>query len=255
MPNLSEHNDNLNVDGAELRNDPVDNHLNTNAELNEIEVDSNNLANSDNESPLMTRSAEQIAKLRAMDLAPAHVTTGSSSIPKGRLKKTPKIVANGNRVFIWYALALVVLILDQGTKWLAETTLTFLEPVAVIEPFLNWTLAYNYGAAFSFLADAGGWQKWFFSGLALVMAIFLSVYLTRAPRQAKLLSIGLALVLGGAVGNLIDRLLHGHVIDFIHIHYADVWHYPIFNIADIGICIGVAMIVIDMIFLEGKRSS
>ena len=184
---------------------------------------------------------------------PAHATTGSSSTPKSRLNKTPKMIANGRLALNWYLLSLVVIILDQWTKWLAETNLTFLEPVPVIEPFLNWTLAYNYGAAFSFLADAGGWQKWFFSGLALLMSLFLIGYLAKAPRQAKLLSLGLALVLGGAVGNLIDRLLHGHVIDFIHVHYADVWHYPIFNIADIGICIGVAMIVIDMLFLEKKR--
>lgn len=82
------------------------------------------------------------------------------------------------------------------------------------------------------------------------MSLFLIGYLIKAPRQAKLLSTGLALVLGGAVGNLIDRLLHGHVIDFIHVHNADVWHYPIFNIADMGISIGVALIVIDMLFLE-----
>ncbi len=186
---------------------------------------------------------------------PAHATTGNSSIPKGRLNKTPKIIANGSRAFVWYLLSLVVVILDQWTKWLAETNLTFLEPVPVIEPFLNWTLAYNYGAAFSFLADAGGWQKWFFSGLALLMSLFLIGYLIKAPRKAKLLSVGLALVLGGAIGNLIDRLLNGKVTDFIHIHYADVWHYPIFNIADIGICIGVALIVIDMLFLEKKRQS
>lgn len=184
---------------------------------------------------------------------PAHATTGSSSTPKGRLNKTPKIVANGSRAFMWYLLSLVVIVIDQWTKWLAETNLTFLEPVPVIEPFLNWTLAYNYGAAFSFLADAGGWQKWFFSGLALVMSLFLMVYLIKAPRKATLLSFGLALVLGGAVGNLIDRLLHGHVIDFIHVHYADVWHYPIFNIADMAIMLGVAMIIIDMLFLEKKR--
>ena len=186
---------------------------------------------------------------------PAHATTGSSSTPKGRLNKAPKMVANGRVALTWYLLSLIVVIFDQWTKWLAETKLTFLEPVPVIEPFLNWTLAYNYGAAFSFLADAGGWQKWFFSGLALLMSLFLIGYLIKAPRQAKLLSFGLALVLGGAVGNLIDRLLHGHVIDFIHVHYADVWHYPIFNIADIGICIGVAMIVIDMLFLEKKREA
>ncbi len=183
----------------------------------------------------------------------AHATTGSSITPKSRLVKTPKIVANGSRAFIWYLLSMVVVTIDQWTKWLAETKLSFHEPVTVIEPFLNWTLAYNYGAAFSLLADAGGWQKWFFSGLAFVMSVFLIIYLLKVPRQAKLLSMGLALVLGGAVGNLIDRLLNGKVTDFIHVHYADVWHYPIFNIADIGICIGIALIVIDMLFLEGKR--
>lgn len=184
---------------------------------------------------------------------PAHATTGSSTTPRSRLIKTPKMIANGRRAFMWYLLSLVVIIIDQWTKWLAETKLTFHEPVPVIEPFLNWTLAYNYGAAFSFLADAGGWQKWFFSGLALVMSLFLIVYLIKAPRKATLLSFGLALVLGGAVGNLIDRLLHGHVIDFIHVHYANVWDYPIFNIADMGISIGVVLIVIDMLFLEKKR--
>ena len=187
------------------------------------------------------------------DMTPKHVSTTAIS-ESAALIKRPKHTPNGSRAFVWYLLSLALLVLDQWTKWLAETKLNFHEPVPVIEPILNWTLAYNYGAAFSFLADQGGWQKWFFAGLALIMAIFLLTYLTKVPRQARLLSTGLALVLGGAVGNLIDRLLHGHVIDFIHVHYADAWHYPIFNVADMGICIGVALIVIDMLFLEGKRS-
>ena len=212
---------------------------------------------SDDTADRVTNDERPVAITEPAGHAPkaAHVTTGNSMTPISRLTKTPKMIANGSRAFAWYALSLLVLALDQFTKWLAETNLTFNEPIPVIEPFLNWTLAYNYGAAFSFLADAGGWQKWFFSGLALVMALFLTIYLTRAPRQAKLLSLGLALVLGGAVGNLIDRLRLGKVVDFIHVHYADVWHYPIFNIADMAIMIGVAMIVIDMIFLEKKRHS
>ena len=212
---------------------------------------------SDDTADRVTNDEQPVAITEPAGHAPkaAHVTTGNSMTPISRLTKTPKMIANGSRAFAWYALSLLVLALDQFTKWLAETNLTFNEPIPVIEPFLNWTLAYNYGAAFSFLADAGGWQKWFFSGLALVMALFLTIYLTRAPRQAKLLSLGLALVLGGAVGNLIDRLRLGKVVDFIHVHYADVWHYPIFNIADMAIMIGVAMIVIDMIFLEKKRHS
>jgi signal peptidase II len=210
-----------------------------------------------NSAPNQSESPEDKQPQSKVDHSPtpAHATTGSSTTPRSRLTKAPKMMANGSRAFMWYLLSLVVLIIDQWTKWLAETNLTFHEPVPVIEPFLNWTLAYNYGAAFSFLADAGGWQKWFFSGLALIMSLFLIIYLIKAPRKATLLSLGLALVLGGAVGNLIDRLLHGHVIDFIHVHNADVWHYPIFNIADMGISIGVAMIVIDMLFLEKKRAS
>ena len=222
--------------------------LSTNHASDEV---ANHLAN--NERSVAT-SESMVASIGHAPKA-AHVTTGNSMTPISRLSKKPKMIANGSRAFAWYALSLLVLALDQFTKWLAETNLTFNEPVPIIEPFLNWTLAYNYGAAFSFLADAGGWQKWFFSGLALVMAVFLTVYLIRAPRQAKLLSLGLALVLGGAVGNLIDRLRLGKVVDFIHVHYADVWHYPIFNLADMAIMGGVAMIVIDMIFLEKKRQS
>lgn len=188
-------------------------------------------------------------------VTPAHVTTGSSVTPRSRLLKTPKIIANGRQAFIWYLLAVVVIVIDQWTKWLAQTKLAFHEPIAVIEPVLNWTLAYNYGAAFSFLADAGGWQKWFFAALAVMMSLFLIVYLIKVPRQAKLLSIGLALMLGGAIGNLIDRLMLDKVVDFIHVHYADIWHFPIFNIADIGISLGVAIIVIDMLFLESKRQA
>lgn len=185
----------------------------------------------------------------AVETKPAYATATPG------LSKRPRLITNGPRALMWYLLSLLVIGLDQWTKWIANTKLNFHEPVPVIEPILNWTLAYNYGAAFSFLADQGGWQKWFFAGLSLAMSVFLVVYLTRAPRQAKLLNVGLALILGGAIGNLIDRVRIGKVIDFIHVHYADVWHYPIFNIADIAICVGVAIVVIDMLFLEGKRNA
>lgn len=181
--------------------------------------------------------------------SPAYATATPS------LTKRPKLVPNGSKALLWYVLSLIVIGLDQWTKWLADTKLNFHEPIPVIEPFLNWTLAYNYGAAFSFLADQGGWQKWFFAALSFAMSLFLVIYITKAPRQARLLNVGLALILGGAIGNLIDRIRIGKVIDFIHVHYADVWHYPIFNIADIAICIGVAIVVIDMLFLEGKRNT
>lgn len=161
--------------------------------------------------------------------------------------------ANGNKAMGYYLIAIVLLALDQLTKYYFENQLLEGESIEVISPVLNWTLAYNYGAAFSFLANQGGWQKWFFVVLGLVVSGFIIGYLRKIPKAASLLSLGLSLVLGGAIGNVIDRIIHGRVIDFIHVHYADVWHYPIFNVADIGICIGMVLILYDMLFLEKKR--
>lgn len=164
---------------------------------------------------------------------------------------TPK----ANRVFVYYIIAVVVLVFDQVSKYYFNTAFELYESVDVIAPVLNWTLAYNYGAAFSFLAGAGGWQKWFFAILGIAVSAFIIGYLRQTATNAKVLSLGLALILGGAVGNVIDRFVHGYVIDFIHVHYGNVWHYPIFNIADIGICVGTALVVVDMLFLEKKRST
>lgn len=161
---------------------------------------------------------------------------------------------NSKQAMTYYIIAVAVLILDQISKYYFNSTFELYESVDVIAPVLNWTLAYNYGAAFSFLADAGGWQKWFFAILGLAVSVFIIGYLRQTATHAKVLSLGLALILGGAVGNVIDRFIHGYVIDFIHVHYADVWHYPVFNIADIGICVGMALVVWDMIFLEKKRT-
>lgn len=169
--------------------------------------------------------------------------------------KTLNLALNGKSAFGYYILALAVLIIDQITKigfqkWLkVEYT-----SVPVIEPFFNWTLAYNRGAAFSFLANQGGWQKYFFALLGIAVSVFIIRYLRQIPKSARVLSFGLALVLGGAIGNVIDRFLYGYVIDFIHIHWYDVWHYPVFNVADIGICVGMALVVWDMLFLEKKRT-
>lgn len=156
-------------------------------------------------------------------------------------------------VWGYYALAVFVIIFDQITKHYFNNQFELGETLEIISPILNWTLAYNHGAAFSFLAEAGGWQKWFFAVLGIVVSVFITHYLKQTTKNAKLLSLGLAMILGGAVGNVIDRFFYGYVIDFIHVHYADVWHYPIFNIADIGICVGMALVVIDMLFLENKR--
>lgn len=163
------------------------------------------------------------------------------------------IPPNGKKAMVYYAIAVVVLILDQLTKVYFNTTFELYESVEIIPPVLNWTLAYNHGAAFSFLADQAGWQKWFFALLGTAVSVFLVGYLYRLPQNARLLALGFALILGGAIGNVIDRLIYGYVIDFIHVHYADVWHYPVFNIADIGICVGTALVVVDMLFLEKKR--
>ncbi len=164
-------------------------------------------------------------------------------------------IANGNQAFKWYLVALVVLIIDQASKLFFLNTLQREgNSISVIEPILNWTLAYNRGAAFSFLANQGGWQKFFFAGLALVVSVFLIWYIRKVPKQAKLLSLALAFILGGAIGNLIDRINYGYVIDFIHVHYANAWHYPVFNIADCGIVLGVAFMIWDMLFLEKKRT-
>ena len=156
-------------------------------------------------------------------------------------------------VWGYYALAVFVIIFDQITKHYFNIQFELGETLEIISPILNWTLAYNYGAAFSFLAEADGWQKWFFAVLGIVVSVFITHYLKQTAKNAKLLSVGLAMILGGAIGNVIDRFFYGYVIDFIHVHYADVWHYPIFNIADIGICVGMALVVIDMLFLENKR--
>lgn len=159
----------------------------------------------------------------------------------------------GSRANKYYILAAAVLGLDQLTKVYFMHKLALYDSVAVIDPVLDFTLAYNKGAAFSFLANQSGWQKWFFVVLGLVVAGFIVRYLRAIDRRATVLALGLAGVLGGALGNVLDRVLYGHVIDFIHVHWDDAWHYPIFNVADIGICLGVFLIVWDMLFLEKPR--
>jgi len=125
---------------------------------------------------------------------------------------------------------------------LVEQSLSLYEVIPLL-PSLNLTLAYNEGAAFSFLSDQGGWQRWFFSGLALLVSMVLVGWLMKL-KQERLLAITLALIIGGAVGNLIDRVLFGHVIDFIDV-YVQRWHWPAFNVADSAITVGVVLMFID----------
>jgi signal peptidase II len=143
----------------------------------------------------------------------------------------------------WLNLSAVIILLDQLSKWIVSAQLDLYDSIALI-PSFNLVLAHNYGAAFSFLAGAGGWQRWFFTGLAIIVAVVLTVWMSRLKSDAKWEAISLALILGGAIGNVIDRVLHGYVIDFIDVYYAS-YHWPAFNIADSAICVGAVMLVID----------
>jgi signal peptidase II len=137
----------------------------------------------------------------------------------------------------------VIIVLDQVTKWLMVSWLALYETVAVM-PYFNLTMAHNYGAAFSFLAQAGGWQRWFFIVLAIVISIVLIVWLAKLKPHAKLEAISLSLILGGAIGNVIDRIVYGYVVDFLDV-YIGSSHWPAFNVADSAICIGAVLLILD----------
>ena len=121
-----------------------------------------------------------------------------------------------------------------------------------ILPFFNFTYVHNYGAAFSFLSDSGGWQRWFFSLIAVSISVLLVWWLKRLPASNKVLCSAYALVLAGAIGNLYDRIAYGYVIDFLHVYYEN-WHFPVFNIADCAICIGAALLLFDAFTGESPK--
>ena len=145
----------------------------------------------------------------------------------------------------WIWLAVVVIVLDQLTKYIASTSLEMHQAIAVM-PMFNWTLMHNPGAAFSFLANEDGWQRWFFATIAIVVSVVIFLWIKKLEQHEKWQAIALALILGGAVGNVIDRIWLGYVVDFIQIYYQQ-WYWPAFNIADSAISIGVVMIIIDSI--------
>ncbi len=153
----------------------------------------------------------------------------------------------------WLWISGLVVVLDQVSKSIAEHSLNLHEPMAVL-PFFNFTLAYNTGAAFSFLADASGWQHWLFAVIAVVVSAFIVGWLWRLGREQRWLGVSLTLILGGAIGNVWDRLTLGHVIDFIDVYYQD-WHFATFNIADSAISIGATMLVIESLFFHGKHKA
>jgi signal peptidase II len=160
--------------------------------------------------------------------------------------------ALGQSGWRWLPLAAIVIVLDQITKIWIQRHFEYAESLAVL-PVLNITLRYNTGAAFSFLADASGWQRWFFTILALVVVSAILVWLRRMDGRVQArLACSLSLIMAGALGNLIDRLHLGHVVDFIHAHWRG-WDFPAFNVADSAITIGAILMLLDA-YWDGKRN-
>lgn len=152
---------------------------------------------------------------------------------------------------IWFAISFAVIIVDQALKYYMSNLLPLCQPgwcqsIEVL-PVFKFTLLHNTGAAFSFLSDAGGWQRWVLGGISLAVSLVLVFWLLRIDRRDKILALALALILGGAVGNLIDRVMLGYVIDFIVVHYKS-YHFPAFNIADSAISVGAALLILDIFY-------
>ncbi len=152
----------------------------------------------------------------------------------------------------WLWVSLAVIVLDQLTKWLIAANLREFDQIPVLS-ILSIVRLHNEGAAFSILSDASGWQRWFFTALGLAVSVGILVYLRRLPARGQgILAAGLAFVLGGALGNVIDRVVHGYVIDFVSVRYGG-WSFPAFNVADSAITVGAALLILDML-LEGRRA-
>ena len=152
--------------------------------------------------------------------------------------------------WVWLTVTALVVALDWYSKQWVSTALELYRPQEVFS-WLNITLAHNYGAAFSFLSSAGGWQRWFFIILSSVVSLVLLIWLLRLPRNEWLTGLGLALVLGGAIGNLIDRVQLGYVVDFVDVHYSG-WHFPALNVADSAITCGVILLLLDAFIMSRK---
>lgn len=152
----------------------------------------------------------------------------------------------------WWWLTLVCLLIDQISKQWVATQMDLYQSIEIL-PFFNLTYVHNLGAAFSFLADQGGWQRWFFTAIASIASIVFIVWLAKTPKENKILGIAFALLLSGALGNLIDRVLFGYVIDFLDF-YLGSYRWPAFNVADSMIFIGAALMIIDSFKNQPEKS-
>ncbi len=153
---------------------------------------------------------------------------------------------------LWYLIALVVVVLDQLSKMWVSKHLVYAEPITLTS-FFNFTLLHNHGAAFSFLSDAGGWQRWFFAIIAMSVSGVLVVWIARAVAHNQREAFALSFILGGALGNLVDRIVLGYVVDFIVVHYDDNF-FPAFNLADSAITLGALILIADMFLTKEKKS-
>ncbi|AGH37476.1 Lipoprotein signal peptidase [Bibersteinia trehalosi USDA-ARS-USMARC-189] len=153
--------------------------------------------------------------------------------------------------FLWLSLA--VLVMDLFSKYIVVQRFELYESINVM-PMFNLTYARNYGAAFSFLADHSGWQKYFFLGLAVIISVALIVMLFKNKAELKLQNSAYALIIGGAIGNAIDRAYHGYVVDFFDFYW-DIYHYPVFNVADIGIVIGAGLLILESLLDSRKKKN
>lgn len=151
----------------------------------------------------------------------------------------------------WLLVTVAVIAIDQYTKRLITAKFELFERLPVV-PYFDLVRLHNTGAAFSFLANASGWQNWFFTGVAVAVSALILWWFFRQPAERIVVPMGLVLVLGGAIGNLIDRFQQGYVVDFFLFHY-DRWSFPAFNVADSAITVGVILLLFDGFFLEGKR--
>ncbi len=158
----------------------------------------------------------------------------------------------GRTGLVWLWLSAAIVALDQATKWMVIQRFELYERVELL-PVLGLTRLHNTGAAFSFLAEAGGWQRWFFILLALAISMLVVAWLRRLPALGRSwLASALALVLGGAVGNVIDRIVYGYVVDFVSLHY-ERWFFPAFNVADSAITVGAIVLLIESVMAGDGR--